>query len=146
MRVEMPAVDASLRSGRMLRWHKDEGEEVAFGDPICDIAVEEFAVLRRTARATLLTGRRRKKLKSDLETREGKVYLEVTVTSSDSGVLVRRLTPVGEPIDIGQTVALVATPDHTDAPGADDDWQDAPPMRVVINVVGGDNDLAAEGM
>lgn len=145
MRIEMPAVDASLRSGRIVRWHKEVGDAIGFGEPICDVAVDEFAVLRRTARATLLTGRRRKKLKSDLETREGKVYLEVTITSSDTGVLQRRLIEVGEPIEIGQTVALAATPDHAVPAESADDWHSAPPMRVVLNVVGGDDDLA-EGM
>ena len=145
MRVEMPAVDASLRSGRVVRWHKTEGDEIGFGEPICDVAIEEFAVLRRTARATLLTGRRRKKLKSDLETREGKVYLEVAITSSDAGVMQKHIVDVGETIEIGQTVAVVATPDHEGSIGDSSDWQSAPPMRVVINVVGGDNDLE-EGM
>ena len=145
MRVEMPSVDASLRSGRIARWHKAEGDSIRFGEPICDVAVEEFAVLRRTARATLLTGRRRKKLKSDLETREGKVYLEVTITSSDTGVLHKQLVALGEPVVIGQTVAIASTPDHAGPIGTPEDWQSAPPMRVVINVVGGDDDLA-EGM
>lgn len=140
-KLEMPKIDQSLRGGRVVAWYKQEGDAIGFGDQICKLAIDEFAVLRRTARATLLSGRRRKKLKSDLEVREGKVYLEVELTSSDEGVLRRCIAGAGEPVSTGDLLAVVASPDHGDLSEGEAEWSAAPEFRVVVNVAGGDNDL-----
>lgn len=140
VKLEMPLIDPSLRGGRMVRWDKQVGDRIGFGDEICVVALDEFAALRRTARATLLAGRRRKKLKSDLEVREGKVHLEVSITSSDEGVLRKIIKDEGDPIVIGDTMAIVASPDHGDL-GGENEWADVPVMRVVANPVGGDKDF-----
>ncbi len=141
LKLEMPMIDQSLRGGRVVSWFKQEGEPIGFGDEICRVAVDEFAVLRRTARATLLSGRRRKKLKSDLEVRQGKVYLEVDVTSSDSGVLRKQIAREGEPLQSGDLLAVVTTEDHGELEEPEQQWREAPAFRVVVNVAGGDNDL-----
>ena len=141
LKLEMPTVDQSLRGGRIVAWYKDEGDPIAFGDEICKLAIDEFAVLRRTARATLLSGRRRKKLKDDLEVRQGKVYLEVELRSSDRGVLRKQLVHEGEPLAHGDLLAVVATEDHGELTEGEQQWRDAPSFRVVVNVAGGENDL-----
>lgn len=139
--LEMPQMDQSLRGGRVVAWYKQEGDPIAFGDVICKLAIDEFAVLRRTARATLLSGRRRKKLKSDLEVREGKVYLEMEITSSDEGVLRKQVAAEGEPVSSGDLLAVVASGDHGELHETEAEWRQAPAFRVVVNVAGGDNDL-----
>lgn len=140
LKVEMPTHDQSLRGGRVLRWHKAEGDQIGFGEDICDVAIDEFAVLRRTGRATLLSGRRRKKLKDDLEVREGKVYLEMTITSSDQGVLARVVAGEGDSISLGDTLGLVSTNGEA-VEGPTEQWSDATPMRVVVNVLDDDDDF-----
>ncbi len=141
LKLEMPQVDQSFRGGRVVEWYKKEGDPIGFGDEICKLAIDEFAVLRRTARATLLSGRRRKKLKSDLEVRSGKVYLEVEVTSSDEGVMRKIVSEVGEPASSGDLIAVVSTPDHGELTEGEVAWSGAPTFRVVVNVAGGENDL-----
>jgi pyruvate/2-oxoglutarate dehydrogenase complex dihydrolipoamide acyltransferase (E2) component len=141
LKLEMPTIDQSLRGGRVVSWYKQEGDPIAFGEEICKLAIDEFAVLRRTARATLLSGRRRKKLKSDLEVRQGMVYLEVEITSSDEGVLRKRVVQEGEPLESGDLLGVVATADHGVFTEPEPQWRDAPAFRVVVNVAGGDNDL-----
>jgi pyruvate/2-oxoglutarate dehydrogenase complex dihydrolipoamide acyltransferase (E2) component len=141
LKLEMPTVDQSLRGGRIVAWYKNEGDPIAFGDEICKLAIDEFAVLRRTARATLLSGRRRKKLKDDLEVRQGKVYLEVELRSSDQGVLRKHLVHEGEPLAHGDLLAVVVTEDHGELTEGEQQWRNAPSFRVVVNVAGGENDL-----
>jgi pyruvate/2-oxoglutarate dehydrogenase complex dihydrolipoamide acyltransferase (E2) component len=143
IRLDMPLIDPSLRGGHVARWSKAVGDEIAFGEEICVVDLDDFAVLRRTARATLLAGRRRNKLKSDLETRSGKVLLKVSITSSDSGVLRKIVKEEGDEIAIGDTMAIVASPDHGDI-GTEEQWAEAPAMRVVPNTVA-DGDYFEEG-
>lgn len=139
-KLEMPLIDPSLRGGRVVSWSKKVGDRIGFGDEICVVALDEFAALRRTARATLLAGRRRRKLKSDLEVRAGKVFVEVAITSSDKGVLRKIVKEQGDQVVIGDTMAIVASDDHGDL-GQEYEWAQAPAMRVVPNPVGGDQDF-----
>ncbi len=131
-KLEVPAVDGAMQGGKVLRWHKREGDTIAFGEDICELAIDEFAVLRRTARATLLTRRRRDKLKSDLETREG-VYFEVVVTSSDTGVLRKIVAEEGVRIGVGDLLAVATTDADEPLDGDADRWREAPALRVVVN-------------
>lgn len=117
-----------------MRWNKQIGDHIGFGDEVCVVALDEFAALRRTARATLLAGRRQKKLKSDLEVRTGKVFLEVAITSSDEGVLRRIVKNQGDQIAIGDMLAIVTLHEDDDI-GVEQDWLQAPLLRVVANPV-----------
>ncbi len=139
----MPLIDPSLRAGHVVSWSKNLGDDIAFGEEVCIVALNEFAALRRTARATLLSGRRRGKLKSDLEVRSGKVFLEMAITSSDNGVLRKIIKQDGDPIVPGDTMAIVASQDHGDL-GEEHEWASATVMRVVANPVGGDHDFEEE--
>jgi len=136
-RIEMPLINPSLRGGRVVRWNKQVGEAISFGDEICIVALDEFAAIRRTARATLLAGRKRKKLKSDLEVRSGKVFIEVALTSSDEGVLRRIIKQQGDEITIGETLAIVTSQINEEF-GKESGWAEAPLLRVVANPVGDD--------
>jgi len=137
-KLEVPAVDPSMHGGRVLRWHKREGDPIGFGDVICELAVDEFAVLRRTARATLLARGRRNKLKSDLEQREG-VYFEVALVSSDQGVLRKIVAHEGDRIVIGDLLGVVTSADHGELTGSAADWRGAPAVRVVANKTADDD-------
>lgn len=131
-KLEVPAVDPSMVGGKMLRWRKREGDAIAFGEEICELAVDQFAVLRRTGRATLLTGRRRNKLKSDLEAREG-VYFEVVVMSREQGFLRKIVAGEGQRIAIGDLLAVITTAEEDELVGNLDSWGAAPALRVVVN-------------
>lgn len=135
MKLEMPLIDPSLRGGSVVKWLKREGDAFEFGDEICIVAVDEFAALRRTARATLLSGRRRLSLKSDLEVRRGKVYLHVALTSSEAGVMSKIVADEGEHFTIGDLLAVVSTGANGELVGSVDDWRSAPTMRVAANMM-----------
>lgn len=116
LRVEVPASDAAFRSGYVARWHKKEGDEVGFGDPLCDIAIDHFMALQRTKRAALLgsTSRlRRRGVRSTYDRREGRGLVHVRLVSSEGGVRLGEIVAgEGDRIDIGDLVAIL-----TDEPG-----------------------------
>lgn len=109
LRLEVPLTNPSLTGGTVKEWHKAEGDLIGFGDEVCTVAYDEFAVLRRTARATLLAGRRSKKLKSNLESRTGKVLTDIVVSAAEQGVLGKILMGPGERFTIGDTLAVIST-------------------------------------
>jgi pyruvate/2-oxoglutarate dehydrogenase complex dihydrolipoamide acyltransferase (E2) component len=145
MKLEFPLLDRSLRGGRVVGWQKREGERFDFGEVICLTQLDEFAALRRTGRATLLSGKRRTSLKSDLEIRDGKVALSVALTASDSGWVHTIIAQEGTEIGVGSLLAVVST-DGRPGTGRQPDEVDMPLMRVVANVVDTDEtDLNNQG-
>jgi len=130
--LAMPLIDPSLRGGSIVRWVKKTGDPIAFGDEICIVGLDDFAVLRRTARATLLAGRKRKKLKSRLERRSGKVLVQVALTASDRGILGRILKEAGAPVAIGDVLGVVVS-EEGEPIRSESEWLDAPRFRVVAN-------------
>jgi pyruvate/2-oxoglutarate dehydrogenase complex dihydrolipoamide acyltransferase (E2) component len=145
MKLEFPLLDRSLRGGRVVSWQKREGERFEFGEVICLTQLDEFAALRRTGRATLLSGKRRTSLKSDLEIRDGRVALSVALTASDSGWVHTIIAKEGTEIGVGSLLAVVSTDNRPDT-GRQPDEVDLPLMRVVANVVDTDEtDLNNEG-
>lgn len=132
LRLEIPITNPSLTGGIIKEWHKEEGDPIGFGEDVCTISFDEFAVLRRTARATLLAGRKHKNLKSHLESRDGKVLLHMVVSSAEPGTLEKTLLAPGDRFAVGDTLAVVSTApiEGELTPGV---WSDSPAMRVVAN-------------
>lgn len=140
LRLEMPLIDPSLRRGRVANWHVGEGDEVAFGEDLCTVVLDEFVALRRTGRATLLSTRRRTKLKSDIEVREGKVALKIVITASEPGVVREIAADQGAPVAPGNLLAVIGS-DGAESYSARD-VEGACVMRVATNVAGTrDDDL-----
>ncbi len=109
LRLEVPLTNPSLTGGTVKEWHKAEGEAIGFGDEVCTVAYDEFVALRRTARATLLSGRKAKGLKSSLESRSGKVLMNIVVSAAEQGVLGKILMGPGERFAVGDTLAVLST-------------------------------------
>lgn len=140
LRLDTPVIEKAVQGGRVVEWFVAEGESVSFGETVCRLGLDEFAAMRRTARATLLSGRKRNKLKSDVEVRSGKVYFEVDVVSSDNGTLRKVVAQPGDQIVAGDMLAVI-TNEADDQLGQEEEWRAAPPFRVIVNVVGAERDL-----
>ena len=132
LRLEIPITNPSLTGGTIKEWHKSEGDAIGFSEDVCTISFDQFAVLRRTARATLLAGRKSKNLKSQLESREGKVLMDVVVSSAEQATLEKILMEPGDRFQVGDTLAVVST-GPTNGELQPDDWSGSPTMRVVAN-------------
>lgn len=133
LRLEMPMINPTLRGGKVLTWHVKEGEEIGFGQDICTVSLDDFALVRRTGRATQLSGKKMSKLKSNLESRTGEAMVNVVITASDRGKLARVLKKEDDVVAIGDLIAVVAT-EGSDDPSGPDNWAQAPVMRVVGNI------------
>lgn len=132
LRLEVPLTNPSLTGGTVKYWHKAEGEVIGFGDEVCTVAYDEFVALRRTARATLLSGRKAKGLKSSLESRTGKVLMGVVVSAAEQGVLGKILMGPGERFVVGDTLAVLSTREIDDFT-VPDNLAELATMRVETN-------------
>jgi pyruvate/2-oxoglutarate dehydrogenase complex dihydrolipoamide acyltransferase (E2) component len=132
LRLEIPITNPSLTGGTIKEWHKSEGDAIGFSEDVCTISFDQFAVLRRTARATLLAGRKSKNLKSQRESREGKVLMDVVVSSAEQATLEKILMKPGDRFHVGDTLAVVST-GPTNGELQPEDWGGSPTMRVVAN-------------
>lgn len=132
LRLEVPLTNPSLTGGTVKEWHKAEGDLIGFGDEVCTVAYDQFVALRRTARATLLSGRKAKGLKSDLESRTGKVLMDVVVSAAERGVLGKILMGPGDRFAVGDTLAVMSTK-PTDDYTVPDDLGELATMRVETN-------------
>jgi pyruvate/2-oxoglutarate dehydrogenase complex dihydrolipoamide acyltransferase (E2) component len=132
LRLDVPLTNPSLTGGTVKEWHKSEGDVIGFGDEVCTVSYDQFAVLRRTARATLLSGRKAKRLKSSLESRTGKVLMNVVVSAAEQGVLGKILMGPGDRFAVGDTLAVMSTKpiDHLGVP---EDLTELATMRVETN-------------
>lgn len=133
LRVEMPMINPSLLGGKVLSWHIGEGEQVGFGEDICTVSLDDFVQVRRTGRATQLAGKKMGRLKSKIESRSGEGLVNVVITASDRGKLAKILKSEGDPVAIGDLIAVVST-DDSDEVSSPDSWAEAPVMRVVGNI------------
>lgn len=132
LRVEVPLTNPSLTGGTVKAWHKSEGDTIGFGDEVCTVSYDEFVALRRTARATLLSGRKAKGLKSSLESRSGKVLMDIIVSAAEQGVLGKILMSPGDRFAVGDTLAVMST-EPIDEFTVPDDLSELATMRVETN-------------
>jgi hypothetical protein len=132
LRCEMPVLELGALSTRMIRWHKSEGEEVAYGDELCDAMVEEIQMVDRTQRASsLLGGRSKRKMAKAKEgpARTKDTNYVVRVISSDVGYLRRICAAEGEILASGQNLAVLTSESQEDMPSEiDGAW---PVFRVI---------------
>lgn len=134
LRVTIPAADAAFRGGFIAKWHKEAGDPIAFGDDICDVAIDEFMSLQRTKRASLLGSTsklRKRRVKDGYDLREGRGKVTIRLTSAEGGVhLTRVVIEEGGRIEIGSLVALLGD-------SADDEssrLDTAPEARIAVNM------------
>lgn len=128
-KLSMPIIDRASQSGTILRWHKQPGDVVAFGDDVLDLRVElqhkppEQPWLGRLA--ARWRGESTPKVVHKVEWRR--------MVSAESGILRRIYAPAGAAWQPGDLLAVL-----TDTP--DELWSDdlailsqAAAFRVVTN-------------
>ncbi len=107
--VTLPLADAAFRAGSVSRWHVREGDPVEFGTVLCDVAINEFAALQRTKRASLLGSTsklRQRRVRDGVDYREGRGEVVIRLTSVESGMTVREIAiPDGGRVEIGDLLA-----------------------------------------
>lgn len=132
--LQMPFIETSLPNGKILRWMKEPDEPFAFGDQLCIIVVEDAVFLRKSRSASRLTGtkQRRKWTKHRIETHPiGRI--EIEVIAAEPGTMRTHVAGAGEPVGVGDIIAVLQTGDDEFVSPGSDVFADLPPLRVVAN-------------
>lgn len=135
LRLVLPPSDAdkSIRHFSVLKWHKLEGDTVAYGEALCDVWADEGHRLYRP--------RRPDRVLSFLGKRSSTRYLTKTrnlllrIISSDVGVLRQVYTQAGATVEVGGLLALLTTDEDEDLAASDGRSANTSTFRVVANDV-----------
>lgn len=113
LKVKVPEADAAFRGGYLISWHMAVGDDVGFGSPLCDIAVDEFLLMRRTKRAALLGSTRRlsrRRVKDRFDLKEGRSEVRIQLISAERSLkLIRVIAQPGDRIRFGDVIGLVGS-------------------------------------
>lgn len=132
--LQMPFVETSLPSGKVLRWMKHPGESFVYGDQLCIIAIEDAMFLRKSRSASRLTGMNpRKKWTQHRIEKHPIGRIEVEIIASEPGTMRDHIVDVGEPANVGDVLAILQTGETEYSPPSGDVIEDLPPLRVVAN-------------
>lgn len=135
LKVTIPHSDAAFRGGYLVKWHKTEGDPIALGDDLCDIAVDQFMALQRTKRAALLGStakRHRRKVRDGYDLRDGRGLVHLRLTCAENEALLGRvIVGEGDRVTIGQLVAVL-----TDGEPLDDldSFAGIAEARIIVNI------------
>lgn len=125
LQVRVPAANVAFRSGILTKWHVAEGDEVAFGAPICSVAIDEFTALQRTKRATLLgstSKRKQRKVFDAYDLREGRGVVNMMLRSAEVGATLHRIVIAeGARVDVGDVIGTITVGTEGDAGTAGSD-------------------------
>lgn len=120
--VNLPQADAAFRAGSVARWHVGEGDPVEFGTVLCDVAINEFAAMQRTKRASLLgstSKMRQRRVRDGVDYREGRGEVIIRLISVESGMSLREIAvPDGGRVEMGDLLARLGPRSGEDDSGS----------------------------
>jgi hypothetical protein len=131
---------------QVLRWHRDEGDEVGFGELLVELRAEEHvsriqpvAVPRRRFGSKAARPVVDEQTGDSVKRRAGRFRVEII--ASEGAYLRRIVAPVGGTVTTGDALAVLSSsPDEHVGP----DVPAAHSFRVVADVIRLDSDLLAE--
>ena len=139
LRVDLPRLSAAMEGGTLIRWHKNVGDTVAFGEDLCDIQVEE---VRRITRRLGPLAAVRGKVKTGYRTTKGGVAVRFRLSSMEQGVLAKILAPVGSRLESGTSLALITGTDGLASKPPEVANLHAARVKVNVLAPGSEEDLA----
>jgi hypothetical protein len=127
LQLLVPSLPTRVARLEVVRWVKQPGDAIAFGDEICELEVREITSVDRDVLAEGSDANRSAALK-----RRTIVGLVVMVRASDEGRLVDLVAATGDVVAVGDRLGHIA-PATSVAAGSD---QDGPAFHAVAEVVG----------
>lgn len=100
LRVVLPRFSPAIEGVVMYAWHKSPGDQVAYGDHLCDVVVEEITKMRRPISALA-----KKKESPTYGTLD--VSVRYRLTSLDSGQLESLSVQPGGAVAVGEVMAVI---------------------------------------
>jgi hypothetical protein len=110
LRFDMPALDLNVSSVRLHCWHSAEGDEISYGQVICEVLVEELHSLVRNLHATdVLNASAGSQRAGGSPSRIRTAHYVVRMVSSDLGYLRRISVPAGAQMKVGDTLGVMTS-------------------------------------
>lgn len=111
LRVEVPFIDRSVQRVRLVRWRKAPGEDITYGEVVCELVVEEIATLKRTitAHGLIRLARRGQAASKAAQTGSRALEFGVDLVASDQGVLRHQAVQPGAQLATGDLIGVVTT-------------------------------------
>ncbi len=125
LRLVVPDLPNRVKRLEVRRWLKSAGDDVQFGDEICELEICEYTSFSRDARVGSATATHAHTYTA--------VGGRVMVTASDRGRLLEVLAKPGDRLEVGSVLARIASGDGAPTPDGDDLT-----FHAVADVVGGD--------
>lgn len=145
LRLAVPYIDHDVSTVKVGDWHKREGERVNYGDPICDLYVDEVVIKRQFLEPddtfrdddmfhVILSGRadsvaERQWVANDFQ-------YSVLVVSSDCGWMGRIFPRRSERREVGGLLALLTTEPKERVPPDAEHESGIPAFRTVTELAG----------
>jgi pyruvate/2-oxoglutarate dehydrogenase complex dihydrolipoamide acyltransferase (E2) component len=155
LRLAVPYIDHDVTSVQVGEWHVSDGDHIDYGQPLCDLYVDEVVVRRQFLEPdatfkddhlfqAILDGRT--DFVPEREFVADDFRYQVRVVSSDSGWMGRIVSPRSERRKIGELLALLTTaPDDRVAEQLGDD-SETPLFRTVAEPVESGGDRSGAGV
>lgn len=113
LKLFLPTVDRVTQQARFVRWCVDLGDEVGYGDDLCELEISEIQTLERTVAADrLISWASRRRSSREPSTRSTTVSYRIAVTSSDRGTFREPAVTPGDLVRPGDLLAVLSTDPH----------------------------------
>ena len=130
LRLVLPFIDKMIQGGRIVKWHKNEGEWVRHGDDLFEMRVEEIRFLGRPTLPEQIF-RKLDHRRTTPTTVQANTLL--CITSSDMGIVRRIHLKEGARCAVGDSVALLSTDEKEPFDEISQIVLEAGLFRVVVN-------------
>jgi hypothetical protein len=127
LRLELPRLAAAMDRGDVVKWYKHPGDQVGYGDHLCEIEVGNVDRLQRQLGARHAI-RVKKPGKAKIRSSGGGVVVRYLLTSKETGSIGQILATEGTEVRQGDLLALIVSGDPEDAATSTN------PARVVVNL------------
>lgn len=124
LRVELPSLGPAVEGAVITTWHKQVGDQIAYGDELCDVTVEEVTRLRRRLNPKDTVNRKPSRLKYKKWTG---VKVSYRLTSLDTGTLTEIVASEGTGVRVGEQIAALGLD------GQDESASSGHASRVVVD-------------
>lgn len=136
LKLLLPAIDTFVDKVVLAHWYKGVGDEVGYGEHLADVEVRRIKRMKRDHDPKKILGLRRSRSDADDLYWTADADLLVRVTSADFGTLKRTCAQVGDLLDPGDLLALLATEDDEAAGDlSDDEIAATSEFRATANIV-----------
>lgn len=137
LKFVMPYVDRLVRGGSIIKWYKTEGDSVAYGDDLLDLAVNvterPFIGLAAADGESPIDGG-----KGNTRPMMHAAIVEsysIRITASEAGIMRKIYAREGMRREIGELLGLLTTDDEEPIPDEPAAASGASVFRVVTNIV-----------